>query len=103
MDQDEHSFLVNTVEDKFLVHKQTNDGVEEEIIFDTCPQVRKCPRCSVMIYHESNCRWMACTVCKVQFCFVCGTDKCGAIHHYLECSVGYNREYTKIEKNHWEK
>ena len=41
------------------------------IIGVSCPSVRACPTCGILIDHKGGCKHISCTVCKTNFCFLC--------------------------------
>ncbi|XP_078065221.1 E3 ubiquitin-protein ligase DDB_G0292642-like [Mustelus asterias] len=41
----------------------------------TCPKIRACPTCGMLIERKEMCKYIICTRCKVEFCFVCLQSK----------------------------
>ncbi|XP_055502431.1 uncharacterized protein LOC129703753 isoform X4 [Leucoraja erinacea] len=37
----------------------------------SCPKVRACPTCGMIIEHKDMCKYMVCIRCHVEFCFAC--------------------------------
>jgi hypothetical protein len=64
------------------------------------PSTRACPTCGTLIEHAGKCKHMTCTVCKIEFCFVClrkcseGSSFCG--RYSTPCKVAEHQ--TKIPR-----
>lgn len=43
-----------------------------------CPEFRACPKCHILIRHESGCKFVKCQSenCNHRFCFICLQDDC---------------------------
>jgi len=37
----------------------------------SCPSIRACPKCGLLLSHIGGCRHMTCTCCGAEFCFIC--------------------------------
>ena len=67
------------------------------------PSMRACPTCGTLIEHAERCKHITCTVCKVQFCFVClricseGSSFCG--NYSTKCSVANRQTVLPRRRN----
>ena len=56
----------------------------KEIYGVSCPSLRGCPECGILIQHDKYCKHMTCSKCNHGFCFVClkpaknGRYQCGS-------------------------
>uniref|UniRef100_UPI00398ECA8F E3 ubiquitin-protein ligase DDB_G0292642-like n=1 Tax=Pristiophorus japonicus TaxID=55135 RepID=UPI00398ECA8F len=50
----------------------------------SCPKIRACPTCGVLIEHKEMCKYVMCIRCHVEFCFVCLQTKaiCSKLSNY---------------------
>jgi len=46
---------------------------------------KPCPHCAVMTYHDGGCNIMACTMCTVEWCFVCGRTQADSGCRHFVC------------------
>ena len=46
--------------------------------------VSKCPKCKARIERVSGCEHMNCTLCKHNWCFICGSDLKNKLHKVTE-------------------
>lgn len=52
-----------------------------------CPKLRSCPKCGIVIEHESACRRVQCNNCQTMFCFICLAVRSPTCSEYYPCLV----------------
>lgn len=46
--------------------------------------IKQCPNCSILTQKIDGCNYLVCTVCKIRWCFLCGSEKyknCNDLSH----------------------
>ncbi|XP_028987243.1 uncharacterized protein LOC114844204 isoform X2 [Betta splendens] len=61
----------------------------------TCPSVRACPTCGILLHHDNTlCKNVDCPRCKEEFCFLCLSVTCD-----LQCSVAPRQTSVPVWQN----
>lgn len=63
------------------------DGFPARCCFNEATEVKKCPKCRMVIEHKEACNHMACVYCQHEFCWVCFLPWIS--HGYLEGCPNY--------------
>ncbi|XP_069069927.1 uncharacterized protein [Pleurodeles waltl] len=67
----------------------------------SCPSIRACPTCGLLIEHKEMCKYVICCSCSVEFCFAClnTAQACQTLRpaaNYMTCAMPVAPKQTKI-------